>query len=301
MRTTSPPCHSTARPCCGAVADELGLTRGSGGSRTIRRPQERTAPDPVQGHQPRAPAAALQRRPGPGGAAALDAGPRHRSHASRRPATGSCCGRSSSIGSSARSSAPATTGYLSAPRRPAVACSRRRRSTGCSWRCSCRRCCCAATSRCNAELAWGPQRKPKTFLLTPATAWCRTSPTAASTCRPSWACSSSCSARRSRLGDAEETEVFPLGDGFWVPDFRLVSGQPGGRCCSKCSASGGVRVPEVHLQRLQHHATQPFLLAVSDRLRIEEAELEGLPAGVHRFRQMPLPDEVARLAEELVG
>jgi hypothetical protein len=43
------------------------------------------------------------------------------------------------------------------------------------------------------------------------------------------------------------------------------------------------------------------LLAVSDQLRIDDAELEGLPAGIHRFRQMPLPDEVARLAEEILA
>ena len=29
-------------------------------------------------------------------------------------------------------------------------------------------------------------------------------------------------------------------------------------------------------------------------------ELEGLPAGIHRFRNMPLPDEVARLGNELL-
>jgi hypothetical protein len=44
----------------------------------------------------------------------------------------------------------------------------------------------------------------------------------------------------------------------------------------------------------------PFLLAVSDQLHIEDAALESLPAGIHRFRQMPLPDEVARLAIELI-
>jgi hypothetical protein len=36
---------------------------------------------------------------------------------------------------------------------------------------------------------------------------------------------------------------------------------------------------------------------VSEQLHVDE-ELEGLPAGIHRFRQMPLPDEVKRLAEE---
>ena len=54
---------------------------------------------------------------------------------------------------------------------------------------------------------------------------------------------------------------------------------------------------ERHLERLRQHAKVPFLLAVSDQLHIEDAELEGLPAGIHRFRQMPLPDEVARLAD----
>ena len=56
---------------------------------------------------------------------------------------------------------------------------------------------------------------------------------------------------------------------------------------------------EKHLARLRQHAPEPFLLAVSDQLHIDEADLEGLPAGIHRFRQMPLPDEIARLAGEL--
>jgi len=40
------------------------------------------------------------------------------------------------------------------------------------------------------------------------------------------------------------------------------------------------------------------VLAVSDQLHIDDTALEGLSAGIHRFRQMPLPDEVARLASE---
>ena len=58
---------------------------------------------------------------------------------------------------------------------------------------------------------------------------------------------------------------------------------------------------EAHLERLRLHVREPFLLAVSDQLHIEDAELEGLAAGIHRFRNMPLPDEVTRLAEELRG
>ena len=52
---------------------------------------------------------------------------------------------------------------------------------------------------------------------------------------------------------------------------------------------------------IRRNAKARFLLAVSDQLHIEDADLEGLPAEIHRFRQMPLPDEIARLADGLIG
>ena len=58
---------------------------------------------------------------------------------------------------------------------------------------------------------------------------------------------------------------------------------------------------EKHLARLRKHAAEPFLLAVSDQLHIDETELRDVPAGIHRFRNMPLPDEIARLAAELAS
>ena len=54
---------------------------------------------------------------------------------------------------------------------------------------------------------------------------------------------------------------------------------------------------------LRQHALghfRPFLLAVSDQLHIDEASLDDLPAGIHRFRHMPLADEVAKLAAEAI-
>jgi predicted nuclease of restriction endonuclease-like RecB superfamily len=100
---------------------------------------------------------------------------------------------------------------------------------------------------------------------------------------------------------AEETEVFPLGDGYWVPDFRLVQRDTGKAVLLEVLGFWRRASAERHLKRLRQHARVPFLLAVSEQLRIDDAELEGLPAGVHRFRQMPLPDEVARLARELLN
>jgi hypothetical protein len=56
-----------------------------------------------------------------------------------------------------------------------------------------------------------------------------------------------------------------------------------------------------HLERLRKHASEPFLLALSEQLRVDEADVAELPAAVYRFRQMPLPDEVARLAREILA
>jgi predicted nuclease of restriction endonuclease-like RecB superfamily len=92
----------------------------------------------------------------------------------------------------------------------------------------------------------------------------------------------------------------PLGDSFWVPDYRLTHRATGRVVFLEVLGFWRRASAERHLQRLRQYATQPFLLAVSDRLHVEDAALEGLPAGIHRFRQMPLPDEIARLAEALI-
>jgi predicted nuclease of restriction endonuclease-like RecB superfamily len=100
---------------------------------------------------------------------------------------------------------------------------------------------------------------------------------------------------------AEESEVMLLGTSFWVPDYRLVRRGTGQTVYLEVLGFWRRSSAEKHLQRLREHASKPFLLAVSDQLRIDDAELEGLPAGIHRFRQMPLPDEIVRLAEELLA
>src|SRR5207248_9356159 len=95
---------------------------------------------------------------------------------------------------------------------------------------------------------------------------------------------------------SEETDLLPLGSGFWVPDYRLTH-RPSGQVVYLDVLGFWRRShAEKHLDNLHRHASRPFVLAVSEQLHIDDEELEGLPAGIHRFRQMPLPDEVARLA-----
>jgi hypothetical protein len=152
-----------------------------------------------------------------------------------------------------------------------------------------------------AELRWGPQRKAKTFALTARDGLVSHSTDSGMYVPPELAMF--VELFRKRVQDwelVEETDVFPLGDSFWVPDFRLVHKATGRPVLLEVLGFWRRSSAERHLERLRLHVRQPYLLAVSDQLHIDDAELEGLPAGVHRFRNMPLPDEIARLAVEVL-
>ena len=151
-----------------------------------------------------------------------------------------------------------------------------------------------------AELRWGTQRKLKTLLVTPADGLISHYPDQGMYTPPELAMF--VELFRKRIADweiIEETELLPLGDGFWAPDFRVIHKESGLVVLLEVLGFWRRSSAEKHLERLRQHITEPFLLAVSDQLHIDEGELEGLSAGIHRFRNMPLPDEIARLAEAL--
>jgi predicted nuclease of restriction endonuclease-like RecB superfamily len=152
-----------------------------------------------------------------------------------------------------------------------------------------------------AELRWGAQKKPKTFLLKPADGLVPFGPDAGTYVPPELGMFVELFQKRQPDWEiVEETDIFPLGDGFWVPDFRLRHKATMRMVRLEVLGFWRRSSAEKHLARLRRHVKEPFLLAVSDSLHIDEAELEGLPAGIIRFRQMPLPDEVARQASELL-
>ena len=153
-----------------------------------------------------------------------------------------------------------------------------------------------------AELRWGPQRRPKNFTLSSGEGLVSHYPDTGMYVPPELAMFTELFRKKVPDWDiAEETGVIPLPDGFWVPDCRLVH-RPSGRYVL-LEVLGFWRRSSVerHLERLRRHAREPFLLAVSEQLRVDDADLEGFPAAVHRFRQMPLPEEVARLAAEVLA
>jgi predicted nuclease of restriction endonuclease-like RecB superfamily len=153
-----------------------------------------------------------------------------------------------------------------------------------------------------AELHWGAQKRPKVFLLTPGDGLVSHSADTGMYVPPELGMFVELFRKRIAGWDlVEETEVYPLGGGFWVPDFRLVRRDGGQTVLLEVLGFWRRSSAEAHLRRLREHVREPFLLAVSDQLRIDDEELEGLSAGIHRFRNMPLADEVARLAEALVA
>jgi predicted nuclease of restriction endonuclease-like RecB superfamily len=153
-----------------------------------------------------------------------------------------------------------------------------------------------------AEVRWGPQRRLKTLVITPADGLVSHAADHGSYVPPELAMFAELFRKRAQGWTiTEETEVRPLGDGFWVPDFRLVHEATGQAVLLEVLGFWRKASAEKHLARLREYATEPFLLAVSDQLHIEDGELEGLPAGIVRFRQMPLPDEVVRQAEALLA
>ncbi|MBI2803596.1 MAG: DUF790 family protein [Planctomycetes bacterium] len=99
---------------------------------------------------------------------------------------------------------------------------------------------------------------------------------------------------------SDETEIIPLGKNVWVPDYRLVHRATGNVVLLDILGFWRRSSAERHLAMLQEHAGAPFIIALSDQLNVEEADLEGLPDNVVRFRNMPLPEEVVRRAAQLL-
>lgn len=152
-----------------------------------------------------------------------------------------------------------------------------------------------------AELRWGPQRKPRTFTLSSADGLVSHF-TDSGMYVPSELAMFVELFRKKAAGweVREEVDVYPLGDTFWVPDYRLVHTATGRSVLLEVLGFWRRSSAERHLQRLRQHAREPFLLAVSDQLHIDDAELDGLPVEVHRFRQLPLADEIVRLATKVL-
>ena len=156
--------------------------------------------------------------------------------------------------------------------------------------------------RLDAELRWGPRRDPRTFHLesgdgleshyadvgqyVPAEV-----PAFLERFRqvaPAW-------------DVTEATEVIELGrEGVWVPDYRFVHKATGVDVLVEVVGFWKRSSLERLLRLLPRHGPPRYVLAISDRLKVDEGALEGLSGPVLRFKEIPVAADLAALLERFL-
>ncbi len=153
-----------------------------------------------------------------------------------------------------------------------------------------------------AELRWGPKRLPKQFRLTSDDGLVSHHVDSGMYVPPELAMFAQLFANKIDEWEiSQETELLPLGQSFWVPDYQLIHKQSGEIVYLEVLGFWRKSSLEKHLARLREHLSSPFLLAISTQLKVDDDDLADLSNHVLRFREMPLPKDVAKAANALRG
>jgi predicted nuclease of restriction endonuclease-like RecB superfamily len=150
-----------------------------------------------------------------------------------------------------------------------------------------------------AEILWGPKRTAKEFVLTAADGLKSHLPDTTRYVPPECEMFAELFRRKTSAWEIiESADLIPVGKGWWVPDFRLVHQATGKVVFLEILGYWRRHSAERHLQALRDGVKAPYLVALSDQLRLDEGD--SWPEGVVRFRTLPQPDEIIRAAQALV-
>ncbi len=157
--------------------------------------------------------------------------------------------------------------------------------------------------RLDAELRWGPRREPRSFHLE-ASDRLVTHQADTGTFTPA-ELSAFVDRFRQVAPDwelSESTEVIELGrDGVWVPDYRLVHKASGTDVFLEVVGFWKKTSLERLLRLLPMHGPPRFVLAVSDKLKVDEEALQEVKGPVLRFKEIPNASELNALLARFVG
>lgn len=157
--------------------------------------------------------------------------------------------------------------------------------------------------RLDAELRWGPKREPRSFhleasdgLVTHQADTGTFSPAELSAfvdrfrqVAPDWELS-------------ESTEVIELGrESVWVPDYRLVHRPTGTDVFLEVVGFWKKTSLERLLRLLPMHGPPRFVLAISDRLKVDEEALQEVKGPILRFKEIPNASELNGLLAKFIG
>jgi predicted nuclease of restriction endonuclease-like RecB superfamily len=153
--------------------------------------------------------------------------------------------------------------------------------------------------RLEAELRWGPKREPRWFHLEAGDGLIShyedggtyTPPELAAfldrfrQVAPSWE-------------PTEATDVLELGrEGVWVPDYRFVHKPTGLDVFVEVLGFWKRSSVERLLRLLPRFGPPRYILAISDRLKVDEESLQDLAGPVLRFKEIPNAPELAALLD----
>jgi uncharacterized protein len=157
--------------------------------------------------------------------------------------------------------------------------------------------------RLEAELRWGPKREPRSFLLEPRDGLVsHQSDTGTYTpvelkafverfrqVAPDW-------------GISDCTDVIELGrEGVWVPDYRLVHTPTGNDVFFEVVGFWKRSSLERLTRLLPRYGPPRFVLAISDRLKVDEEAFQDLAVPILRFKEIPNATELAALLQRFIG
>jgi predicted nuclease of restriction endonuclease-like RecB superfamily len=156
--------------------------------------------------------------------------------------------------------------------------------------------------RLEAELRWGPRREPRSFYLDSRDGLI-THQSDSGTYVPAEV--SAFVDRFRQVAPAwqlsECTDLIELGsEGVWVPDYRATHQATNTEVFIEVVGFWKRASLERLIRLLPRHGPPRFVLAISDRFKVDEETLQDLPGPILRFKEIPNASDLAALLETFV-
>ncbi len=153
--------------------------------------------------------------------------------------------------------------------------------------------------RLDAELRWGPKREPRSFHLEPTDGLISHYQDTGTYVPPEYNAFVDRFRQIAPHWDVTEaTDVVDLGkEGVWVPDYKFVHRKTGVDVLVEVLGFWKRGSLERLLKLLPNHGPERYLLAISDRLKVDEEAAADLTGPILRFREIPNAQEMLALLE----
>ncbi len=157
--------------------------------------------------------------------------------------------------------------------------------------------------RLDAELRWGPRREPRSFHLEANDGLVSPQADTGTYTPPELAAFVVRFRQVASDWELHEcTDVIELGrEGVWVPDYRLVHKPSGTDVFFEVVGFWKKASLERLLRLLPRHGPPRYVLAISDRLKVDEEALQELSGPILRFREIPNANELATMLRSFVN